>query len=108
MMGISGEKIDQRYYSLQSCMTLTDIRLTEFMYFTEKMGYKEAPYSVNKRHDFSGIHDISGNFPYDDIFRKNHARLYFLFPLELHFLQKQYLKTVMAAHFLNISNLKER
>ena len=40
------------------------------------MGYKEAPYSVNKRHDFSGIHDISGNFPYDDIFRKNHARLY--------------------------------
>ena len=43
--------------------------------FYGKKGNEEAPYSVNKRHDFSGIHDISGNFPYDDIFRKNHARL---------------------------------
>ena len=32
--------------------------------------------SVNKRHDFTGIHDINGNFPYDDIFRQNHERLY--------------------------------
>ena len=42
-----------------------------------KKGYDEALYSVNKRHDITGIHDINGNFPYDDIFRKNHARLYF-------------------------------
>ena len=41
-----------------------------------KKGYDEALYSVNKRHDFTGIHDINGKFPYDDIFRKNHARLY--------------------------------
>ena len=39
-----------------------------------KMGCDEALYSVNKRHDITGIHDINGN--YDDIFRKNHARLY--------------------------------
>ena len=41
-----------------------------------KKGYDEALYSANKRHDFTGIHDINRNFPYDDIFRKNHARLY--------------------------------
>ena len=41
-----------------------------------KKGYDEALYSVNKRHDFTGIHDINGYFPYDNIFRKNHARLY--------------------------------
>ena len=41
-----------------------------------KKGYDESLNSVNKRHDFSGIHD-NGKFPYDDIFRKNHARLYF-------------------------------
>ena len=44
--------------------------------FYGKKGYEEALYSVNKRHDFSGIHYINGNFPYDDIFRKNHERLY--------------------------------
>ena len=43
------------------------------------MGCDEALYSVNKRHDITGIHDINGNFPYDDIFRKNHARLYNFF-----------------------------
>ena len=58
-------------------MTLTDMGLTEFMRFTEKRATNEALYSVNKRHDFTGIHDINGKFPYDDIFRKNHARLYF-------------------------------
>ena len=40
-----------------------------------KKGCDEALYSVNKRHDITGIHDINGNFPYNDIFRKNHARL---------------------------------
>ena len=44
-----------------------------------KKGYDEALYSVNKRNDITGIHDINGNFPYDDIFRKNHARLYLKF-----------------------------
>ena len=43
----------------------------------EKKGYNKALYSVNKRYDITGIHDINGNFPCDDIFRKNHARLYF-------------------------------
>ena len=46
-----------------------------------KKGYDEALYSLNKRHDITGIHDINGNFPYDDIFRKNHARLYFHYVL---------------------------
>ena len=41
-----------------------------------KKGDDGVLYSVNKRHDFTGIHDINGKFPYDDIFRKNHARLY--------------------------------
>ena len=40
-----------------------------------KKGYDEALYSLNKRHDNTGIHDINGNFPCNDIFRKNHARL---------------------------------
>ena len=40
-----------------------------------KKGYDEALDSVNKRHD------INGNFPHDDIFRKNHARLYFYLPM---------------------------
>ena len=31
---------------------------------------------MDNGHDITGIHDINGNFPYDDIFRKNHARLY--------------------------------
>ena len=35
--------------------------------------------SVNKRHDITGIHDTNGNFPYNDIFRKNHTRLYLHF-----------------------------
>ena len=30
---------------------------------------------VNKMHDFKGIHDLSGNFCYNDFFRKTHARL---------------------------------
>ena len=41
-----------------------------------KKGSNEALYSVNKRHDITGIHGINRNFPYDDIFRKNYARLY--------------------------------
>ena len=28
------------------------------------------------RHDFTGMHYLNGNFPYDDFFRKTHARLY--------------------------------
>ena len=46
------------------------------MGFTEKKGYDKALCPVNKRHDITGIDDINGNFPYDDVFRKNHARLY--------------------------------
>ena len=57
-------------------MTLTDMRLTEFMGFAEKKGYAEALHSVNKRHSFTGIHCINRKFPYNDIFCKNHAQLY--------------------------------
>ena len=30
---------------------------------------------VNKLHDFTGMHDLSGNFRYDEFFAKTHARL---------------------------------
>ena len=42
-----------------------------------KKCYDQALYLVNNRHDFKGMHDFKGNFPYDNFFRKNHARLYF-------------------------------
>ena len=42
-----------------------------------KKCYDKALYLVNNRHDFKGMHDFKGNFPYDDFFRKTHARLYF-------------------------------
>ena len=41
-----------------------------------KKCYDKALYLVNNRHDFKGMHDFKGNFPYDDFFRKTHARLY--------------------------------
>ena len=40
--------------------------------------YNRAFHLVNKLHDFTGIHDLSGNFCYDDFFRKTHARLYII------------------------------
>ena len=42
-----------------------------------KKCYDKALYLVNNRHDFKGMHDFKGNLPYDDFFRKTHARLYF-------------------------------
>ena len=57
-------------------MTLTGMRLTEFMGLTEKKCYDKALNLVNNRHDFKGMDDLKGYFPYDDFFRKNHARLY--------------------------------
>ena len=36
--------------------------------------YCRAFHLVNKLHDFNGMHDLSGNFCYDDFFRKTHAR----------------------------------
>ena len=44
--------------------------------FNGKKCYDKALYLVNNRHDFKGMHDFKGNFPYDDFFRKTHARLY--------------------------------
>ena len=41
-----------------------------------KKCYDRAFYLVNKLHDFTGMLDLSGNFCYDDFFRKSHARLY--------------------------------
>ena len=39
------------------------------------MGLTEK--SAMTKHGFKGMHDFKGNFPYDDFFRKTHARLYF-------------------------------
>ena len=41
-----------------------------------KKCYDKTLHLVNNRHDFKGMHDFKGNFPYDDSFRKTHARLY--------------------------------
>ena len=43
-----------------------------------KKCYDKALNLVNNRHDFKGMYDFRGNFPYDDFFRKTHARLYFM------------------------------
>ena len=43
-----------------------------------KTCYSRTFHLVNKLHDFTGIHDLSGNFYYNDFFRKTHARLYFV------------------------------
>ena len=62
------EKID-----IQWSMTLTGMKLTEYM--RGKMCHDRAFHFVNELHDFQGIHYLSGNFCYDDFFRKTHARL---------------------------------
>ena len=41
-----------------------------------KKCYDRAFHLVNKLHDFTGMLDLSGNFCYDNFFRKSHARLY--------------------------------
>ena len=41
-----------------------------------KKCYYRAFHLVNKLYDFTGMLDLSGNFCYDDFFRKSHARLY--------------------------------
>ena len=64
-----------------------------------KQGYDKALYSVNKRHEITGIHDINGNFPYDDIFLKNHARLY----SPVHFCFKE-LKIMPKSDLLRLLN----
>ena len=61
---------------IQSWMTLTDMRLTEFMGLTEK--------SAMTKHGFKGMQNFKGNFPYDDLFRKTHARLYSRFIIQNH------------------------
>ena len=40
-----------------------------------KKCYDKAFYLGNNRLDFKGMYDFKGNFPYDDFFRKTHARL---------------------------------
>ena len=51
------------------------MRLTEYMGLKEKSA-TAAFHLVTNWHDFSGMHDLSGNFSYDDFFRKTHAPLY--------------------------------
>ena len=34
-----------------------------------KKCYDKALYLLNNRHDFKGMHDVKGNFSYDDFFR---------------------------------------
>ena len=63
-------------------MTTTDMRVTEYMGLMEKKCYDIAFCLVNKVHDFTGIHDLSGKFCYDSFFRKTHARLYLKKSLE--------------------------
>ena len=41
-----------------------------------KKCHDRAFHSVNKLHDFTRMHDLSGNFCYNDFFLKAHARLY--------------------------------
>ena len=41
-----------------------------------KKYYNKDSDLLNNRHDFKGMHDLKGNFTYDDFFRKTHARLY--------------------------------
>ena len=38
--------------------------------------YYRAFHVVNELYDFTGMLDLSGNFCYDDFFRKSHAQLY--------------------------------
>ena len=45
-----------------------------------KKSYDRAFHLVNKLHDFTGMHYLSGKFCYDDFFRKNHARLIYTQP----------------------------
>ena len=40
-----------------------------------KKCYDKALYLMKNGYDFKGMHDFKGNFPYDDFFRKTHARL---------------------------------
>ena len=51
-----------------------------------KKCYCRAFHLVNKLHDFNGMHDLSGNFCYDDFFRKTHTRLYYAPSLFVFFL----------------------
>ena len=62
-------------FRVQSCITWNGHEVNGIHGLCGKKGYDEALYSVNKRHDITGNHDINGKFPCDDIFRKNHARL---------------------------------
>ena len=36
-----------------------------------------SPYDLTRMHVLTGIHDLTGILAYDDIFRKNHAPLYY-------------------------------
>ena len=46
------------------------------MRLTEKSATTEVFNLVNKLYDFTGMLDLSGNFCYDNFFRKSHAQLY--------------------------------
>ena len=41
-----------------------------------KRKFSMASCLVNKLHDFTEIHDLNGNLPYDDFVGKTHTRLY--------------------------------
>ena len=57
----------------QWSITLTDIKLTEYMGLTEKSAKKRAFYLANKLHDFTGMHNLSRKFCSHDFFRTNRA-----------------------------------
>ena len=47
--------------------------------------YNRSFHLVNKLYDFTGIHDLSGDFCHDDFFRKTHARLYMILTSKIFF-----------------------
>ena len=68
-------------------MTLTDMKITEYMGLRENSATTELfiYYLLNKLFDFIGMHDLCANFSYDDFFRKTHARLYMMWRMNLVF-----------------------
>ena len=71
-----------------------------------KKCYNKAPCLVNNRQDFTGMHDLKGNFPYDNFFRKTHARLYFGLRSK-ESIGREKTKTNKSAHLSNVYSMSK-
>ena len=61
-------------------MNLAEIFATTFFCkIYARLYYDGAVNMMIKIHDLPGMHELNGNFAYDDFFRKTHAPLYHLF-----------------------------